>query len=83
MRSGRTSTLGAVKCTYRAAAAWLAVIAATNADLAGAVTRRTFREDLYHRLAAHVLRVPALAENIRALVRERILPRPVQVLLQP
>ena len=49
------------------------VIAATNADLAGAVTRRTFREDLYYRLHVLTIRVPSLGErpdDIPALLRD-------------
>ncbi|MCC7441668.1 MAG: sigma-54-dependent Fis family transcriptional regulator [Bdellovibrionales bacterium] len=36
------------------------VIAATSADLEGAVSRREFREDLYHRFSGAVMRIPAL-----------------------
>lgn len=39
------------------------LIAATNQDLATAVARRTFREDLYHRLHILVLKVPALRQR--------------------
>lgn len=47
------------------------IVAATNADLKGAVERRTFREDLFYRLEILPIRVPALAarpEDIRDLV---------------
>ncbi|HEX5180124.1 MAG TPA: sigma-54 dependent transcriptional regulator [Gemmatimonadaceae bacterium] len=38
-------------------------LAATNADIEGLVRQQRFREDLYHRLGAAVLRVPALADR--------------------
>jgi DNA-binding NtrC family response regulator len=40
------------------------VVAATNANLAERVKRKRFREDLYYRLSAFPLEVPALAERI-------------------
>jgi DNA-binding NtrC family response regulator len=40
------------------------VVAATHQDLDVLVAQRRFREDLYHRLAVHIIRVPALAERL-------------------
>jgi transcriptional regulator with GAF, ATPase, and Fis domain len=39
------------------------LVAATHRDLDARVRAGTLREDLYHRMAAHVLRVPSLAER--------------------
>lgn len=39
------------------------VIAATHRDLQDEVRKGRLREDLYHRIAAHVVRVPSLAER--------------------
>jgi Nif-specific regulatory protein len=39
------------------------IIAATNADLKGAVAERRFREDLFYRLHVLPIRVPSLAER--------------------
>src|SRR3990172_6693659 len=53
------------------------IISATNADLQAAVRQRTFREDLYHRLAVLTLRLPALRErgNDILVLAERFLAR--------
>jgi len=45
------------------------VIAATNVDLAGALERKTFREDLFYRLNVFPIHIPALRDR-----REDILP---------
>jgi Nif-specific regulatory protein len=47
----------------RAVKADIRVIAATNADLKAAVSRRAFREDLLYRLQVLPIRVPSLAER--------------------
>jgi Nif-specific regulatory protein len=47
----------------RAVTADVRVIAATNADLKAAVSRREFREDLLYRLQVMPIRVPTLAER--------------------
>ena len=39
------------------------VVAATNADLQKMIGKRTFRDDLYHRLADYTIHIPALRER--------------------
>jgi hypothetical protein len=58
------------------------IISATNADLQIAVRQRSFREDLYHRLAVLTLRLPALRErgNDALILAERFLARACEAL---
>ncbi|MEK6153228.1 sigma-54 dependent transcriptional regulator [Flavobacteriaceae bacterium 3-367] len=46
----------------------LRIITATNEDLAAAVERGTFREDLYHRLNEFSIEIPSLADRYEDLV---------------
>jgi DNA-binding NtrC family response regulator len=59
LQDGQFSRLGArnsVKVDVR-------VLAATNINIAEAIARKTFREDLYYRLSSFVLRMPPLRER--------------------
>jgi len=44
------------------------LVAATHVDLVAAVSARTFREDLYHRLNGVTIRVPPLRERVSEIV---------------
>lgn len=56
LQNGEILRVGAKKCRY----ADMRIIAATNKDLALAVARKQFREDLYFRLNAFTLNLPPL-----------------------
>jgi DNA-binding NtrC family response regulator len=59
----------------------LRVIGATHRSLEGAVADQTFREDLFARLAGHVVRLPALRDRMEdlGLLLGRLLPEGVRV----
>jgi transcriptional regulator with GAF, ATPase, and Fis domain len=62
------------------------IVAATHRDLAGEVAKRTFREDLWYRLAVFPIRLPALRErpgDIPALARHFALLAAQQFGLRP
>jgi len=59
LQSGEYIKVGSAKVEHTD----VRVIAATNIDLAYAVSRGKFREDLYYRLCAAQIRVPALRER--------------------
>ena len=59
LQDGVVTPVGA----HRGVAVDVRVIAATHRDLEAQVRAGGLREDLYHRMAAHVLRVPSLAER--------------------
>ena len=59
LQDGQFSRLGgrhSVKVDVR-------VLAATNINMAQAIAKKTFREDLYYRLSSFVLRMPSLRER--------------------
>ncbi|RKZ17363.1 sigma-54-dependent Fis family transcriptional regulator [bacterium] len=59
LEDGMVMPLGAEKAT----AVDIRLLCSTNVDLAAAVARGEFREDLYHRICVLPLRVPALREH--------------------
>lgn len=59
LQSGEYIKVGSAKIEH----ANVRIIAATNVDLAYAVSRGKFREDLYYRLCAAQIRVPSLRER--------------------
>jgi DNA-binding NtrC family response regulator len=59
LETGRFQRLG----SNRERQVQVRVVSATNADLAGMIATGSFREDLYYRLNAIELRLPALAER--------------------
>jgi two-component system nitrogen regulation response regulator NtrX len=59
LQSGEFTTVGGA----RAIRTDVRIVAATNRDLAAAVKRGEFREDLYHRLSVVPIRVPPLSER--------------------
>lgn len=64
LEEGAVRRLGATES--EAVDVW--VISATNTDLEAAVRQRSFREDLYHRLAVLTLRLPPLRERGRDII---------------
>lgn len=59
LQNGEVTRVGGKKSTY----VNVRVIAATNRNLQEAVAQSVFRKDLYYRLNAFVLHIPALAER--------------------
>ncbi len=59
LQSGEYMKVGSTKVEHTD----VRVVAATNVDLAYAVSRGKFREDLYYRLAAAQIRMPALRDR--------------------
>jgi DNA-binding NtrC family response regulator len=59
LQEGRISRVG----SDRDIAVDVRVVAATNKNLRGEITRGTFREDLYHRLGVIIIQIPPLCER--------------------
>ena len=71
LQDGRFSRLG----SRTSSQVEVRVLAATNIDIEHAIAEKTFREDLYYRISAFVIKVPPLRdrkEEIPALVNEML-----------
>ena len=71
LQDGRFSRLG----SRTSSQVEVRVLAATNVDIEHAIAEKTFREDLYYRISAFVIKVPPLRERkeeIPALVSEML-----------
>ena len=71
LQDGRFSRLG----SRTSSQVEVRVLAATNVDIENAIAEKTFREDLYYRISAFVIKIPPLRdrkEEIPALVSEML-----------